>query len=1764
MAEEGNRVLRFIRGLFKDTSHVDQPPGSLRFARNASINNTTAAVSNEPGNVKVESLPVGAIVIGTIPLTSNDIVLFLKVGDDSIIGVYKNDAYQTILNLQPALNGNATDLNFQASNPIQGTFKEQGDGDLIVYWTDDLNPPRVLNITRQLPVSSNSIYGKFAVDSPDSFFVNILNLFPHAGPVPHVELVNVFTGGGCLTGVYYITLAYTDEDINTTNYLTVANPVSIVDDPEGVSPIESYDGAEGGILTGKSIVWEVSNINTDMKYLSVQILQKINGVITAVRLHNIEIYDRDTFKITYSGEESQATSSIDAVTIDMPEYLTAKTMEQLDSVLYLGNLTSDIDIGYQKYANFIKSEAVVLKDPEHKFDPFDPMVITDDFFELKKSTNNAIEKGYRYPKNIYNYKGYTREEVYAFYIAFILKSGKMSYAYHIPGREPISNLDPNLVNELMGDTNPTSVNEGGSLYQNGYGIVGDWQIINLTSTDNPQGYLFHFYDFSHLTFQGSRNMNYWHNLHEFYPNNENFEVVNAQDPTLSIPSLQGENVRHHRFPSNRNEEFTTVKSVDDQVFDKLDEQKASVHWFWFGQLDDSENVIRGRYTNDDPSGAQEWQNDNYGTPMGGTGTGHDTDAHDDDTWYRAFYFNNAPPNGPYPGTGSLPSSPAGLGGTPNDITAEAPNGQTDTTKSCYPPSHEYFYNWPTDVNPNQPLNTIWDTDISDYSDLTFVYDSNPPEGMNLVIAYDRAPGIDLQPSLIGHCAGGVSFANVSGYSGDDILLRDLDEIIGNNRPGWAAWVEPDSPVSNENENIPLTHHVQPLGIKFSDIKIPKSIADKVQGFRIYYADRTHEQRTVLGQAPVHPMQFREDMDPSRCDTGGLGIGKFDYWLQSGQPAPKNPEYPELSSVYSFHDFYLLNRHPSLAAATHIKLQYVLCMANFKGPVKFNVDGKYTDTESSTDEPFYSCRKPDVITSFHIAGAQFRIQGVNTRLNYILSSKSKAYILGDSIYEGTHQGFDHDIYNQGGQTHIALRPSRFLPHLVSNPDSKWRDQRSEGARTEFVSYTTNNIELDDDGDPFPGNIEAIDGLQLYLANLKAFKSDVYNAVDSQNLVWTGYEVVGDDLDKFILDENNSPIYSGPNQFCTDDIYGGDTYISRYGYRMTSREEVSSTPDGNQAKDIKSVIACITESTENINYRHIDNDDEPYFPGASLKSVLNADARIDLHYNPDLTTGKIRYNEDYSSINNIKVVLPFPFVLEQPENHPVRIIRSAKTTSSILSDNYRKYSFGELRELNNRYGELWKITAVGNLLLFHMEDALYQTKGKQKMKVSEGNEAFIGQGDIFTQEPDLVQHTDSGYLGTRSQFANIVTPQGYFFVDNIDRKMFLLGKGAEELSGEKYGMSNWLQDNMPYALEDYGFHGKTDSFITGMGFHAVYDERFSRIIITKRDLAPTAAFIGEWSGAYTSLNAAAQAGAYGIVYINGTYYRWTTIGQNLSSWEPIDLDNTQITGSRDDLFERKSWTISFVFSNLVQNKLGSWESFHDYVPYMYSYSGIDVFSFTESTDSDIQRSIWRHNDYNNMGNFYGTIYPFEIEVISNMVPNIDKVFNSFSFFVDTKEYSSSNKLYNNDLNSGFTSYITYNSDMLSGEHPLEYLINTRRIGTDWKVNQFRDMSKEITDTSNYYTGITTPFTGTNYITQGQNLFGGSNAGTITAITDRMFSASTTEAYNEPMNINYIDPNKEWYKQSKFIDKYMGIRLSCNNEANNLVNLYTVLADFRTYKR
>ena len=461
---------KFVKGLFKDTSHIDQPEGSWRYAMNAFLNDKEGSVSNEGGTLEDGMFPkINGIerylVVGTIRVNDDRVVLFLRDHRrntaankyTSAIAIWESDKVNVggyvdgvrILYIDELLiANNQPDLNFNIDYKIEGTFKIDSRQNLIVYWTDDFNTPRAFNITRQeksLDASfPNTWLYQMDPSTSHTDHITLLDLFPNSGPVPHIDSFVVYDniwldngdqqtvtqGGGLLTGVYYLALAYSDVDFTATNFLTVSNPVSIVPEYDHTRPTFRKDGAKEGSQTSKAINWKISNVNTDYKYIRPVVIRKMGDAIDAFRLSDVDSGVAETKGIVFTGIEGFSKASISDVIIDTTSYETAKTINQLDGVLYLGNLTGTKDLDYQKYANNIKLIAVTKR-----MNDFDEFWATTDNLETGFNTmpvdnNNAVDdsKSYRFQNNIFKYKGYMREEVYAFYIAFIMKDGSMSYA----------------------------------------------------------------------------------------------------------------------------------------------------------------------------------------------------------------------------------------------------------------------------------------------------------------------------------------------------------------------------------------------------------------------------------------------------------------------------------------------------------------------------------------------------------------------------------------------------------------------------------------------------------------------------------------------------------------------------------------------------------------------------------------------------------------------------------------------------------------------------------------------------------------------------------------------------------------------------------------------------------------------------------------------------------------------------------------------------------------------------------------------------------------------------------------------------------------------------------------------------------------------------------------------------------------------------------------------------------------------------------------
>ena len=1316
---------RFTKGLVKDTGVADQPPGTWRFARNVIVNKIDGAVSNEGGNKSirqigrksdVRTVVDGYTVIGAIEITDDRVVLFSvneyiiknpSTGEEtphedfgrSEIGVYQSGSYTAILNLKldNPLVAVDVDLKFNSKYPIHGTYKIDAKENLFVYFRDDINPPRCLNITRQSN-NSGSIYNKYEnlynvspEESPNKNYIDRLNLFPHSGPVPNIEFKSINSGGGLTTAVYQLALAYVDVDLVATNYLVVDNPVSIVDDLESVLPIERYDGASPGSQTGKSLTWSVTNLNTDYEYIRPAIIQTVGGKRFAYRLNDLEINpngDPLTQEITFTGAEGYQQQSVEDVVVDYVQYDKVKTLEQLDGVLYAGNLEGTLDVGFQKHAGNI-----VLKPKTKVLENFEPLEVSTDNISdgyLETLPPNESRLGsYRDVNNAYKYKGYLRNEVYAFYIAFILNDGRMSYAYHIPGRKSISNeLETNKITQDLKDLSTNAKN-------------------------------FHFVEYSNE--DGSKDMNYWQNANEVYPNTEDYNNLSFKNDDGSMSK-----VRHHHFPSNSNSEYS----------------------FWDGTASDI-TTVPGEFIN------LSWNVER------GAGA----------VEYHSSGLNNHDWGGI-----TIPSQSIGSSFTGDNWTAFKINDLATAVPE---------------------IGTIYD--ITWYLNQVGDFTNNSVER-------------EFTGKLLAQDGNWFLFDRQGGNAPD--FLNSENRFRG-------ATISYSAQMPDQATGTALGK-VKILGFELENIEIPKDIADKVQGFRIYHSKRKHEYKTILGQGIVAPyIKLKTQIGGCISEPEAGNNNEEDLFVK--YPLNTDTKFNSIDDVdfgtLSFYNFELLRKKDSIGAATHITRVGSSSYLTWLGAGELHLqaeEGQICNDNSTIRSTF------GVLDDYTTFNQEFTSNDVIENTHFPIRERCKSYVKGDSIFDARGLGFGLKLYNRGGDSHIALGLTKDLDYKIYGSDSE-----------SISEWNTSG---------FPFQYLADVNLSTYNVNLAAFKEDTYNALDTQDLVWTGFQVVGESLNNFISDSAEATFNTvnlGDEGKDHEGIFGGDTFICRYGIRQSLYPRLTE----DEGIDRVSGLYTVIESNDNICFRHEEDVSSSFYPGSPGKKFLfvdragKSDSRDNLL---DYTSQEnIKYNGDYSVLNELATAFPLPLLVSQPTNFPTRIHRSVKSDPGSLIDNFRIFLALQYKDLPKNRGSISNLTSFNNLLYIHTEDSLFKTKGKQSMRLGDGSEAFVGSGDIFVQEPDELVQTEAGYGGTRSQSSCNVSKYGYFSVDQRNSRVYLTTNQMNAISG--VGMEKWFQENMSFKnLGLYGYVHTEDSPITGLGFTSVWDYMNQRILLTKRDLIPTRDF------------------------------------------------------------------------------------------------------------------------------------------------------------------------------------------------------------------------------------------------------------------------------------------------------------------------------------
>jgi len=496
-------------GLDLDSSPSYVKEGSYTYALNAIISNFDGnqyLLQNNFGNALCLNLPTGYYINGNCIIDNDNKILFIVNPSKGFsgIGILNSNCTYT-----PLIQDN-TCLGFSITNQIQAEYKATYNCGKNVYWTDNLNPRRYLNIEK-IPYTNSSNISDINCDQ--LLVQPIIQL-------PTITYYDINEDGILIAGDYKPFIQYSDiNGIGYTDWFETINEIPIFKSNIG-GPFVSIEGSPPGEQTTKGINFQFGILDTNFQYFNLGIISTIQGVTTASKIITLPI---GTTNYIYSGLEVSTSITLDEVLAESTTYTTAKTVCQSNGYLIWGNLTSNKDPNFQPLANNIQITWQTSQVPAYY------------------SLSNL-----QYPQTTTYNLGFMRDEVYAIGIRLLYTDGTKSCTYHIPGRGlnirangngfgglTIDQYGQPIIDDpekgVLWDTTLINVNSDNSIPYNPR-----WQVYNTgtldgtVSTYNPSFYGSQCYTFGQCS--------YWQsNL--LYPSD-----INVWGPLAGTP------IRHHKMP----------------------------------------------------------------------------------------------------------------------------------------------------------------------------------------------------------------------------------------------------------------------------------------------------------------------------------------------------------------------------------------------------------------------------------------------------------------------------------------------------------------------------------------------------------------------------------------------------------------------------------------------------------------------------------------------------------------------------------------------------------------------------------------------------------------------------------------------------------------------------------------------------------------------------------------------------------------------------------------------------------------------------------------------------------------------------------------------------------------------------------------------------------------------------------------------------------------------------------------------------------------
>jgi len=406
----------------------------------------------------------------------------------------------------------------------------------------------------------------------------------------------------------------------------------------------------------------------------------------------------------------------------------------------------------------------------------------------------------------------------------------------------------------------------------------------------------------------------------------------------------------------------------------------------------------------------------------------------------------------------------------------------------------------------------------------------------------------------------------------------------------------------------------------------------------------------------------------------------------------------------------------------------------------------------------------------------------------------------------------------------------------------------------------------------------------------------------------------------------------------------------------------------------IPSFMVESRVNNNFRYgRNNTNRDFYPNQSdyvrWTQERNVSIREDNYY---------YYNNIYSSENDLYAYRTLPDNYEPDEwncrfNHWDRTIYSLPDNNEQdLLDNYRVFRANDYYDFGNKYGDFYGLKPIEQQkVVGRFENGLVIFNAYSTIQGSTENYT-VGSGNIFQNRPSDFYQTELGYCGTQ-HMAWVSCEHGHFTIDAKRGKIFNIkpgGAGIQEISS--IGMKNWFRENLPFRIKKQFPdipNDMLDNTFDGLGISMVWDDRYGRLFVTKKDYKVKEQYLGS-------------------VFI-----------QELDFYLNTTTPFQKIHVTDKEYFEDCSWTVAYTPTGNPQTS--TWISFYSFLP---DYYVAHQNYFSSGINYGEGQGFWNHLLGNNQTFqvFYGKLYPWIIElpVKSNLQT---KMYEDFSYRLDVRRYS-----------------------------------------------------------------------------------------------------------------------------------------------------------------